>query len=86
MFSIFVLIPTADNIMSALIVSSPLEFLTFAVTPFPEVSTDNTSEDVITFIPLFLNDFSNSFEISLSSTGTIFGKYSTIVTLVPIEL
>ena len=86
MFSIFVLIPTADNIISALRVSSPLEVLTFAVTPFPDVSTDNTSEDVITFIPLFLNDFSNSFEMSLSSIGTILGKYSTIVTSVPIEL
>ena len=41
---------------------------------------------VITFIPDFLKERSNCLEISTSSTGTIFGINSTMVTSVPIAL
>ena len=86
MFSMLVLIPTALKIMSASKTCSPLAVLTVALTPSPDVSTLVTSADVMTFIPLFLKDFSNCLDTSISSTGTMFGKYSTIVTSVPIEL
>ena len=78
--------PTADKTTSASIISSPLSFLIVAFTPSPVVSTDINSLEVIILIPLFLKDFSNCFDISLSSIGTILGMYSTIVTSVPIEL
>ena len=82
----FDLIPTADNKISAVKVSSPFFVFTVATTPSPEVSTDKTSELVITLIPAFLIERSNCFEISISSTGTTFGMNSTIVTSVPIAL
>ena len=86
MFSMLVLIPTALKIMSASRTSSPFLVFTVAFTPFPEVSTEVTSAEVIILMPLFLKERSNCLEISSSSTGTIPGKYSTIVTSVPIEL
>ena len=82
----FDLIPTAERTISASNTFSPLLVLIVAFTPFPVVSTDVTSVDVIIFIPSFLKDLSNCFETSSSSTGTILGIYSTIVTSVPIEL
>ena len=85
-FSILVLIPTAESTISASRISSPFFVFIVAFTPLPEVSTLVTSADVIILIPLFLKERSNCFETSASSTGTIFGKYSTIVTSVPIEL
>ncbi len=72
--------------MSASSSISPLAVFTNALTPFPLVSIFSTEEFVITVIPDFFKDFSNSFEISSSSTGTTFGINSTIVTSVPIEL
>ena len=85
-FSILVFIPTADKTISASKISSPFLVLTVAFIPFPEVSTDSTEAFVMTLIPAFLKDRSNCLETSLSSSGTRFGKYSTIVTLVPIAL
>ena len=64
----------------------PSLVFTLALTPFPEVSTDSTDALVMISIPDFLRDFSKCLEISSSSTGTIFGINSTIVTLVPIVL
>ena len=86
MFSIFVLIPTALNTKSASRISSPFLVLTVVLTPFPDVSTLVTSAFVITLIPAFLNDFSICLDTSISSTGTMFGRYSTTVTSVPIAL
>ena len=86
MFSIFVLIPTAESTISASNISSPFLVFTVAFTPFPEVSTDSTEAFVITLIPDFLKERSNCFETSLSSKGTKFGKYSTMVTFVPMAL
>ncbi len=86
MFSMLVLIPTADNKISASKTSSPFAVLTNAFTPFPEVSIRSTEEFVITLIPAFFNERSNCFEMSSSSTGTTFGMNSTIVTSVPIAL
>jgi len=81
-----VFIPTADKIISASKTSSPLDVFTVAFTPLPEVSTLVTSDDVMIFIPFFLKERSNCLETSSSSTGTTFGKNSTIVTSVPMEL
>ncbi|MNK80342.1 hypothetical protein D3C87_1000550 [compost metagenome] len=86
MFSMFVLIPTAESTMSASKTSSPFAVLTKALTPAPVVSIRSTEELVITLIPDFFKERSNCFEISSSSTGTTFGINSTIVTSVPIEL
>ena len=86
MFSIFVLIPTAESKISASRTTSPLAVFTNAFTPAPVVSMRSTDEFVITVIPDFFNDFSICLEISSSSTGTTFGMNSTIVTSVPIEL
>ena len=86
MFSIFVLIPTAERRISASSTSSPLAVFTNAFTPLPEVSTLVTSAEVIMLIPDFLRLFSNCLEMSSSSTGTILGINSTIVTSVPIVL
>ncbi len=85
-FSIFVLIPTADKIISASKTSSPFFVFTVALIPLPDVSTEVTLELVITLIPDFLNERSNCFETSISSRGTILGKNSTTVTSVPIAL
>ena len=49
----------------------------------PLESIVSTEESVKISIPIFLKDFSNCLLTSSSSTGTIFGKNSTIVTLVP---
>jgi len=86
MFSIFAAIPTAESRISASNVMFPSLVFTLALTPFPEVSTDSTDALVMISIPDFLRDFSKCLEISSSSTGTIFGINSTIVTLVPIVL
>ena len=86
MFSILVLIPTADKTISASRTSSPFLDLIIALTPSPEVSTAVTSVEVNILIPLFLNERSSCFDTSSSSTGTIRGMYSTMVTSVPIEL
>ena len=45
--------------------------------------TFSTEELVMIFIPDFLKDRCNCFETSSSSTGTILGIYSTIVTSTP---
>ena len=86
MFSIFDLIPTADNKISASNFISPFLVFTVATTPSPEVSTASTEEFVIILIPAFLKERSNCFDTSISSTGTTFGIYSTMVTSVPIVL
>ena len=86
MFSMLASIPTAERTTSHSIFSSPFAVLTVTTHPFPEVSTDSTEELVLILIPDFLNDFSNCLETSLSSIGTIVGKYSTTVTSVPIAL
>ena len=86
MFSKFDFIPTAESTISASKISSPFLVLTLAFIVFPEVSTLSTEEFVITLIPAFLNERSNCFDTSSSSRGTKFGKYSTIVTLVPMAL
>ena len=78
--------PTAERTTSHSIFSSPLAVLIVTTQPFPEVSTDSTFALVKIEIPAFLSDFSICLETSSSSTGTIFGKYSTIVTSVPIAL
>ena len=83
-FSIFASIPTAESTISHSIVSSPFSVFTFTKQPLPEVSTDSTEEFVLILIPDFLNDFESCFETSTSSIGTMLGKYSTIVTSVPI--
>ena len=85
-FSILVFIPTADKTISASKISSPFLVLTVAFIPFPEVSTDSTEAFVMTLIPAFLKDRSNCLETSLSSKGTKFGKYSTMITFVPMAL
>ena len=85
-FSILASIPTADKTISASNISSPFLVLTDALHVFPEVSTFSTEAFVITFMPAFLNERSNCLEMSTSSTGTIFGMYSTTVTSVPIAL
>ena len=84
MFSIFVLIPTAESTISASNISSPFLVFTVAFTPFSELSTDYTEAFFITLIPAFLKELSNCLQNSLSSKVTKFGKYSTIVNLVPI--
>ena len=86
MFSILVLIPTAESKISASKISSPLAVFTNAFTPFPEVSIFSTEDEVMIFTPAFFIERSICFEISSSSTGTIFGINSTIVTSVPIAL
>ena len=86
MFSIFVLIPTADKTISAEISSSPSFVLMVALTLLPLVFTFVTSALVKTFIPLFVKLLSICFEISSSSTGMILGIYSTRVTSVPMAL
>ncbi len=86
MFSILVLIPTAERTISASRTFSPLAVLTVAFTPSPEVSTEVTSAEVIIFTPDFLKLLSNCLDTSSSSTGTMLGRYSTTVTSVPIEL
>ena len=82
-FSVFGTTPAADKTTSASKISSPFAVLIVALTKSPVVSTPVTSAFVKTLIPDFFRDKSNCFEISSSSTGTIRGKYSTIVTSVP---
>ena len=72
--------------MSHSITSSPLAVFTFTLQPLTDFSTFSTDELVIILMPFFLKVFSNCLETSISSTGTIFGKYSTIVTSTPIAL
>jgi len=72
--------------MSASRVTSPLAVFTLAFTPSPLVSTLSTEALVMISIPDFFRDFSKCFEISSSSTGTMFGINSTTVTFVPIVL
>jgi hypothetical protein len=79
----FVVIPTADKTISASTISSPFGVLMSHPALSFEVSTDSTDEPVITFMPIFLKDLSSCFETSSSSMGTILGKNSTSVTLVP---
>ena len=86
MFSMFAAIPTAESKISASRVMFPFAVFTFAFTPFPVVSTLSTEAFVMISIPDFFKDFSKCLEISSSSTGTMFGKNSTMVTLVPIVL
>jgi hypothetical protein len=85
-FSILGCIPTADSTISQLIFSSPFFVLTITSHPLSDLFTFSTEELVIILIPFFLNVFSNCFETSISSTGTIFGKNSTTVTSTPIAL
>ena len=85
-FSILDFIPTAESKISDSIISSfPLD-LTDAKTLFFFFSTEITSDEVMIFMPFFLNDFSNSLETSTSSKGTIFGMYSITVTSLPMLL
>ena len=59
------------------------------MTAVVEVHISNTfsrEEFVIILIPDFLKDFSSCFDTSSSSTGTILGMYSTMVTSVPMAL
>ena len=86
MFSMLVLIPTADNKISASKTSSPLAVFTKALTPLPEVSMRSTDALVMMVMPAFFIERSICFEMSSSSTGTIFGINSTMVTSVPIAL
>ena len=86
-FSILDTTPTALKTMSASkVTNEPSNCFTFAFTNAPEVSKDSTEAFVIISIPCLRYCFSNSLEISSSSTGTILGKNSTIVTLVPMLL
>ncbi|MNT47023.1 hypothetical protein D3C72_1837030 [compost metagenome] len=80
------MIPTADNTTSASITSIPFADLIFTLLKLPEVSTDCTSDEVKILIPCFFKLFSNCFDISSSSTGTILSMNSTTVTFVPIAL
>ena len=82
----FACIPTADNTTSHSIFSSPFAVLTVTIQPFPLVSTASTDASVMILMPDFLKDFSNCFDTSSSSTGTMFGMYSTMVTSVPMAL
>ena len=86
MFSILVLIPTAESKSSASRISSPLAVFTVAFTPVPETSIFSTDELVMIFTPAFFIERSICFEMSSSSNGTILGKNSTIVTSVPMAL
>ncbi|MNY36806.1 hypothetical protein D3C86_1713160 [compost metagenome] len=86
MFSIFGVIPTAERTTSASNTCMPVAVLTFTLQISPDLSTDSTEAFVMMLIPAFLKLRSNPLETSSSSTGTIFGKNSTTVTLVPIEL
>ena len=86
-FSILATTPTALNTTSASSVTiEPSCFLTCALTPAPVVSNDSTDALVIISMPCFLYCFSNSLEMSSSSTGTMRGINSTMVTLVPMLL
>ena len=64
--------PTALKTISDLIfLFSLLVVLISISTPESEILEFTTSEDVKIVIPFFFKIFSNSLEISLSSTGTI---------------
>ena len=86
MFSMLVLIPTAESKISASKTSSPFAVLTNALTPEPVVSIRSTEEVVMILTPAFFMERSICFEMSSSSTGTILGINSTMVTSVPMAL
>ena len=81
--SILATMPTAESTTSASITSSPLAVLTVTLHFLPLVSTLVTSDLVLISIPLFLKVLPSWRLTSSSSLGTILGRYSTIVTFVP---